>query len=52
MVVLPFEAVANTVAKPELLIVATLVAEEVHVGELTVIVAPFASVPFAANCCV
>ena len=48
---LPFVAIVETVARPELLIITTLGAEDVHVG-FTVVVDPLAVVPVAVNCCV
>jgi hypothetical protein len=49
--VLPFVAIVETVARPELLIITTLGTEDVHVG-VTFTVDPFAFVPVAVNCCV
>ena len=51
-VVLPFAAEAATVARPELLMLATLVEEEVHVTDERALVPPLALVPVAVNCCV
>ena len=48
---LPFVAIVDTVARPELSIITTLGAEDVHVG-CTVVVDPLAVVPVAVNCCV
>ena len=42
----------ETVARPELEMVAMLGAEEVHVTEETVVLEPFALVPVAENCSV
>jgi hypothetical protein len=52
MVVLPFAAEAATVARPEVLMLATLLEEEVHVTDERALVPPLAVVPVAANCCV
>jgi hypothetical protein len=52
VVVLPFAAEAATVARPELLMLATFVDEEVQVTDERVLVPPLALVPVAVNCCV
>jgi hypothetical protein len=52
VVVLPFAAEAATVAKPELLMLATLVEEDVQVADERALVPPLAFVPVAVNCCV
>jgi hypothetical protein len=52
VVVLPFAAEAATVARPEVLMLATLVEEDVQVTEERAVVPPLALVPVAVNCCV
>jgi hypothetical protein len=52
IVVLPFAAEAATVARPEVLMLATLLEEEVQVTDERALVPPLAVVPVAANCCV
>jgi hypothetical protein len=52
VVVVPFAAEAATVARPELLMLTTLVEEDVQVADERALVPPLAFVPVAVNCCV